>query len=47
VKRRLAEIANGDWAAEAVRKAIRDVQAATAAAASAASSAAATSGSGS
>ncbi len=47
VKRRLAEIADGDWAAEAVRKAIRDVRAATAAAVTAAASSANSSGSGS
>jgi hypothetical protein len=40
VRRRLAEIAEGDWAAEAVRKAIRAAQAATSAAVAAATSAA-------
>jgi hypothetical protein len=45
VKRRLKEIAEGDWAADAVRKAIRAAHAATMAAVSAANSAAATSGS--
>lgn len=45
VKRRLAEIAEGDWAADAVRGAIRAAHAATAAAASAAATSAASSGS--
>jgi hypothetical protein len=44
VNRRLTEIADGDWAADAVRKAIRAAQAATSAAVAAASSSA-TSGS--
>jgi hypothetical protein len=44
VNRRLAEIADGDWAADAVRKAIRAAQAATSAAVAAASTSA-TSGS--
>ncbi|HEY4007366.1 MAG TPA: GPP34 family phosphoprotein [Pseudonocardia sp.] len=38
LRRRLAEISEGDWAAEAVRKAIRAAQAATAAAVSGAAS---------
>lgn len=46
VKARLKEIAEGDWAAEAVRKAIRAARAATAAAVSAASSAGAAGGGG-
>jgi Golgi phosphoprotein 3 (GPP34) len=45
VKRRLKEIAEGDWAAAAVRKAIRAAHAATMAAVNAANSASASSGS--